>query len=209
MYETYQQTPGDDDVVRILAVLRRLGEPAEVVADRLPRTMVRSGTKRNLPLYIASGILIALFGIPLGSGGVGVLVGLLCALAGLVVAYFAFTGSILLVGAVFGTLGLTRILVPELWDKLVMLGFIQIDGPVADFLEHFPPFDQGLLLLLVASVFIASGWGLLRLGRYLLRGLHFLFSLALDWTRRLAQTIGRRLRYHHPEPAARPAESVL
>src|SRR5260370_26673188 len=73
VYEAYQQTPGDDDVVRILVVLRKLGEPAEVVSDRLPAAMVRSGTKRSLPLYVVGGILIALFGIPLGFGGVGVL----------------------------------------------------------------------------------------------------------------------------------------
>lgn len=52
LYEAYQQTPGEDDVAGILAVLRNLGEPAEVVSDRLPRTMARSGTKRNLPLYV-------------------------------------------------------------------------------------------------------------------------------------------------------------
>ena len=73
VYEAYQQMPGEDDVARIFAVLRNLGEPGEVVADRLPGAMVRSGTRRNLPLYVAGGILIALFGIPLGFGGFGVL----------------------------------------------------------------------------------------------------------------------------------------
>ena len=43
LYEAYQQTPGDDDVTRILTVLRNFGEPAEVVSDRLPGAMVRSG----------------------------------------------------------------------------------------------------------------------------------------------------------------------
>src|SRR5580704_4934651 len=93
LYEAYRQTPGEDDVARILTVLRNLGEPAEVVSDRLPGAMVRSGAKRNLPLYIIGGILIALFGIPLGFGGVGVLVGLLAAVAGVLVAYFAVAGS--------------------------------------------------------------------------------------------------------------------
>src|ERR1035437_2090901 len=89
LYEAYQQTPGDDDVARILAVLRNLGEPAEVVSDRLPGTMVRSGTKRNLPLYVVGGILIGLLGIPLGFGGLGVLVGILGGLAGMLVAFYA------------------------------------------------------------------------------------------------------------------------
>ena len=70
LYEAYQQTSGDDDVARILTVLRNLGEPTDVVADRLPGAMVRSGSKRNLPLYILGGVFIAIFGIPIGFGGV-------------------------------------------------------------------------------------------------------------------------------------------
>ena len=192
LYEAYTQTPGDDDVARILAVLEKLGEPAEVVSDRLPGAMVRSGTKRNLPLYIVGGLLIALFGIPLGFGGIGVLVGLLAALAGVLAAYYAVAGSVLLVGAVFMSMGVVRILLPGLWDKLVLLGFIQINGlPLFDYLS---PSEQGLVLILFASVFVASGLGLLRLGKHLLRGLHFLFRLALDWVRRFARSIRRQLR---------------
>jgi uncharacterized membrane protein len=193
LYEAYQQTPGDDDVARILAVLRNLGEPAEVVSDRLPKTMVRSGTKRTLPLYVVGGILIALFGIPLGFGGLGVLVGILAGLAGMVVAFYATAGSILLVGALFMLLGLTRILLPQMFDKLVVLGFIQFDGPVAEFLDHFSPSEQGLFMILIASLLVASGFGMLRLGKYLLRGLRFLFSLLFDRMRRLAQSLRRKL----------------
>src|SRR5579863_4339599 len=64
IYEAYNQSPGNDDTQRILAVLRNLGDPAEVVADRLPGAMMRSGTSRNVPLYIVGGILLVLFGIP-------------------------------------------------------------------------------------------------------------------------------------------------
>jgi len=49
-------------------------------------------------------------------------------------------------------------------------------------------------MILFASVFVASGLAMLRLGRYLLRGLHFLSSLALDWIRRLAQSVRGKLR---------------
>ena len=76
------------------------------------------------------GIFIALFGIPLGFGGLSVLVGLLLALAGMVVAFYATAGSILLAGAMFTLLGLSRILLPGLFDRLVELGFIQMGGPV-------------------------------------------------------------------------------
>jgi uncharacterized membrane protein len=193
IHEAYRQTPGEDDVAKILAVLRNLGEPAEVVADRLPGAMVRSGTKRNLPLYVLAGITIALFGIPLGFGGVGVLAGLLIAIIGVVFAYYVVVGSFLLVGACFMSLGLIRVVLPELWDKLVMLGFIQFNGPV-EVVNHLSPTGQAFLMIVVASVFVASGLGLLRLGKYLLRGLRFLLSLSFEWTRASAQSVRRRLR---------------
>jgi uncharacterized membrane protein len=194
IYEAYQQAPGDDDVARMLGVLRNLGEPAEVVADRLPGAMVRSGAKRNLPLYVIAGIFIALFGIPLGFGGVGVLVGLLAAVAGILVAYFAAAGSILLVGAIFALLSFVRFALPDVWDKLVMLGVIQINGPVAEYFDRLTPPEQALLMILIATVFAAAGLALLWVGRYLLRGMRFLLSLTFDWTRRFAQTVRGKLR---------------
>jgi len=199
LYEAYRQTPGDDDVGRILAVLRNLGEPAEVVSDRLPGAMVRSGTRRSLPLYIVGGMLIAMFGIPLGFGGVGVLMGLLCGLAGIVMAYYATAGSFLLIGAISMLLGVSRILLPHLWDKLVTLGLIQINGPLGDYFDRVSPAEQGLFWILVAGVFLASGLGMLRLGRYMLRGLLFLFRLVLDWMRGLAHTVRRNLRRNNRE----------
>jgi uncharacterized membrane protein len=192
LYEAYQQTPGTDEVARILGVLRNLGEPAEVVSDRLPGVMVRSGAKRNQLLYVAGGILIALFGIPLGFGGVAVLMGLLGSLAGLVAAYYAITGSVLLVGAVFMLMGMIQIVLPQLWDKLIALGFIQLNGPPAQLLDTFSVPDQGLIMVLFAALFAVSGLGMLRLGKRLLRGLRFLVDLAFDWMRRFAQSIRRR-----------------
>jgi uncharacterized membrane protein len=192
VYEAYQQTPGVDDVARILAVLRNLGEPAEAVSDRLPGAMVRSGTKRSLPLYVVGGILIALFGLPLGFGGLGVLVGLLAAAAGVLIAFYAAAGSITLVGSLVTLLGLIRFLVPHLFDRLVELGFIQLGGPVGEFLDQFSPADQGLLMMLIGCVILAGGVGMLWVGKHLLRGLRFLFSLLFDRIRRLAQTVRRK-----------------
>jgi uncharacterized membrane protein len=199
LYEAYQQTSGLDETARILTVLRNLGEPAEVVSDRLPGAMMRSGTKRNLPLYILTGIIIALFGIPLGFSGVSTLFGLLVALAGVLIAFYAVAGSILFTGALFMLLGLARICLPALWDKLLTLGFIQINGPVGDFFNPLSPVAQGLILMVFSSVFIASGCGMLWLGKHMLRGLRLLFGLAFDGTRRLAQTIRRKLRRDNHE----------
>jgi uncharacterized membrane protein len=194
IYEAYRQRPEEDEVTRILAVLRNFGEPAEVVSDRLPGTMARSGTKRNLPLYIVGGILIGLFGIPLGFGGLGVLVGILAALAGLVVAFYATAGSIVLVGALFTLLGLVRMLLPQLFDRLIMLGFVHISASTADFLDQFSRSEQNLLMILFGGVCLAIGWGMLWLGRYLFRGLRFLLSLLSDRMRRLAQALRGKLR---------------
>jgi uncharacterized membrane protein len=206
IYEAYQQTPGEDDVARILVVLRNLGEPAEVVSDRLPARMVRAGTKRNLPLYVVSGILIALFGIPLGFGGMGVLIGLAAALLGVVVAFYAIAGSILLVGGLFMLLGLTRILFPPVFDMLISRGFLQL-GPLAEFFDQLTVADQGLVMILIAGVFIAAGLGMVWLGKHLVRGLRFLSSLVFDWARRFAQNVRRR--FHRERPAGDVAELSL
>jgi uncharacterized membrane protein len=193
IYEAYRQTPGGDDIARILTVLRNLGEPAEVVADRLPGSMMRSGSSRNFPLYIVAGIFIALFGIPLGFGGVSVLVGLLLALTWFVVVFFAVTGTTLLAGSVIMLLGLSRYFMPQLIDRLIELGIVRIDEPLELFTQ-FSPADQGLLLVLMASIILAAGLGMLWLGKRMLRGLRFLSSLAFDWTRRAAQSIRKRVR---------------
>jgi uncharacterized membrane protein len=200
VYEAYQQTPGDSEVARILAVLRNFGEPAEVVADRLPDTMLRSGSRRNLPLYIIGGLFIALFGIPLGAGGVGVLIGLLAALAGVLVAYFAVTGSVLLVGALFMLLGLVRFLIPRLWDGLVTAGLIQMNGPPAEFLERFSPADQAIIMIVFGAILGVAGLGLLWVGKHLFRGLRFLFTLFVDWTRRGARSARRKLKFDERRP---------
>jgi uncharacterized membrane protein len=200
IYEAYQQTPGDDGIGKILHVLRNLGDPAEVVSDRLPAAMLRSGARRSLPLYILGGMVVALFGIPLGFGGFAVVIGLLVALAGVLVAYYAAAGSMLFAGGIVALAGLVRIILPDFWDKLVSLGFIKMDGPVADFLANFGSFEQGLLILLIASPFLVSGLGLLRLGRHLRRGLRFLFTVAFDWMRRFAQSVRRKLRRDPSQP---------
>ncbi len=201
-HQAQHQRPGDDDVARMLAVLRNFGEPAEVVSDRLPKAMVRSGTRWNLPLYILAGIIIALFGIPLGFWGLGVLLGLMAALTGILVAYYAVAGSFLLVGSCFTALALIRIVLPELWDKMMMLGIIRVNGP-AEFFNHLSPTGQAFIMIVIAAVFVAAGLGLLRLGKYLLRGLRFLMSLIFDGARRLAHTVRRKLR--RDKSAALPA----
>ncbi|MCU0244979.1 MAG: hypothetical protein MUC42_00305 [Bryobacter sp.] len=202
LYESYQQTQGPNDVDRILTVLRNMGEPSELVADRLPAAFLHSGTKRIQPLYILAGILIALFGVPLGAGGVAVLAGILGALVAVLVAYYTAVGAILLCGVFLLLLGLIKINAPGLWDRLVTAGVLQMDGLLADFLEQLTNSEQGFVLIAFAGILCTAGvagiWG----GRYLWRGLRFLFGLAFDRLRLGAQWIRRRF---HPRPWERPA----
>jgi hypothetical protein len=156
--------------------------------------MVRSGTRRNLPLYLIGGILVMLFGIPLGFGGFGVLLGLLAALAGTLAAYFAFTASLFLTGALITLVGLIRFLFPAFWDRLIDLGLIQMSAPLGDLFDRLSPSDGGLLMILCGSTLLVAAWGMFRLGKHLLRGLRFLFSLTFDWVRRFARGVRRKLR---------------
>ncbi len=74
-----------------------------------------------------------------------------------------------------------------MFDQLTLLGFVQISAPTADFLEHFSRPEQNLLMILFGGVWLAIGAGMLWLGRYLFRGLRFLFALLFDRMRRLTQ----------------------
>jgi len=199
IYEAFQNAAGEDDVERILSVLRKLGEPSEVVADRLPQTMVRSGTRRNFPLYVIGGILLALLGIPLGFAGIGVLVGALGALAGILIAYYATAGSAILVGAIGMVLGLSRIYQPEFFDQLVSSGVIHLDAPVGQFLDQFSTTNQGSIMILIGMAFAGSGFGMLWLGRYLFRGLRFLYGIVSEWIPQLFGKIRRIVRRQNKE----------
>lgn len=194
LYEAYQQMPGEDDVARILAVLRNVGEPADLVADRLPSRMVRTGARRNLPLYVAGGLFLALFGLPLGFGGIGVLLGLLVAVGGVVMAYFAVSGSVLLVGALSVLMGLIRLFAPNLWGGLIAVGAIQMNGPAAEVLDHLSDTEQGLVMLTLGSLLAAAGMGMLWVGKHMVRGLRFLLGLAFDWVRSKNEQIRAKLR---------------
>jgi uncharacterized membrane protein len=199
IYESYLQavgsaeSDGSDDVTRILGVLGKLGEPAEVVADRFSEAMLNSGTRRKFPLHIVAGVLIALFGIPLGFGGIAVLAGVLVAMAGIVLSFYATMAVVFLTGTLLLVLGLTRIYEPAVWDRLLAYGVIQMDGPMAGLFDQLTPLGQGVFMMVLAGVFVVCGLTMLWLGKYLTRGLRFLFALVLDWIRKLAIRVRRRV----------------
>ena len=196
VYEAYQLASEENDIARILGVLRRLGSPAEVVSGRLASVFVSAGAKRSLPLYALIGLVIALFGIPLGFGGIAILMGVLLTLTGFALAYYTAVGVVFLTASLFAVMGLVRAYSPEFWERLVSFGIIQMNGQLANFLEPLSATQQGLLFILLGAIFAAAGLGLLHFGRHLIRGLRFLWSLALGSLLRLAQTLRRRFRTH-------------
>lgn len=174
IYESYKQDQAEDDIERIFNVLDRLGEPSEVVATRVAGDMKRLGKKRRLPLYILAGIVIGLFGVPLGLGGLAVLLGLGITLAALIFCYYAIAGCLLLAG----------------WLTFIVT-FIRLFAP-GFLIEYFHTMDQFLdpplsvVVNFAAAVFcVFAGLGMFKLGGHILRGSRFLFDLPRDAIRRL------------------------
>lgn len=195
VYDAYQEAASEDDVERILNVLRRLGEPAEVVSDRLPTSMIRSGRTRSAPAYVIGGILLAVFGIPLGFGGAAVVVGMLAAFAGLLAGLYAAAFASILAAALWLALGLTRMYEPELWNRLLAAGVIQIDPQTASILEQLPTAVQASGMIMIACVFALMGAGLLWVAKRYFRCVSFLFSLVFDKVRSLSKRAQRTEAY--------------
>jgi uncharacterized membrane protein len=188
IYESYTSDAAPDEVERILSVLRRLGEPDEVISNRMPEAVKRLGKGKKAPLYIVAGILIALFGLPLGIGALALLMGLLVTLFGLLVTYYG-TGITLVVGGFLtAVISGISILSPDLVAHINELAGTQV---INLGLWNDPELGGYVALLLS---FLLMGVGLLMLwsGKYLWRGWRFVFMLIISKTRsifsRLAQS---------------------
>ena len=130
-----------------------------------------ASARRELWFLVLAGLLIALFGFPLAVGGLGVVFGILATLAGLLFAWYALAGAFLFSSAIFLAAGLIRMYQPGLWDNLVASGYIQINGPVAEFLDQLSPPGQGFQFVLLAVALGAAGAGLFWIGKRFQRGL--------------------------------------
>ena len=190
IYESYCAESDSEPVGRILNVLRKLGEPADVVAEKLQESLLSLKRLKKVPLSVLGGIVVGMFGLPLGFAGVAALLGALGAMLALVAAFFATATLLLVTGVVGMGLGLLRMLNPDLWDQLVAQGFIQVDGRVGQFFDLLSPAAQGGLLVFVFMAVAAAGLGMLWLSKRILRGLRFIFGLMLD----RARTLFRRRR---------------
>jgi uncharacterized membrane protein len=180
--EAFAGESAGDEMERLLRVLRRLGEPADVISERMSPAMVKLGRKKGLPFYILSGVLIALFGLPLGAGVFGVLIGVLAAIIGLLVAYFATALSFLVSGAI-GIIVSVVIMMDPIIIERINSAFGGVEGFHLVLLGsplNLPPQTEASICLILSVILAGLGalmfWG----GRYLLRGISYMFRISWD-----------------------------
>jgi uncharacterized membrane protein len=170
--ESFRADATPDEVTRILKVLDKLGEPADVIASRMPEAMVTLGKKRKLPFLILAGLLIAFFGVPLGLSGLGAAVGLIIGLLGLVLAFYVVAFSLILTGWLGAVVLAIRAFKPGFLDP-----YMDIYPLVAD-----PTLN--IVIYIVGALLMAGlGFGMLWLGSRMLRGLRFVFRLLIGKVR--------------------------
>ena len=175
IFESYTSDSTKDDVDRIFNVLIKLGEPGEVFAQRMPDQMVKMGKERKLPLYILSGILIALFGIPIGATGVGLLLAAIFTILGLLVAFFATAISFIIAGFCGMIASVIYIIDPLFLDHLFNDFSFGLNH-----LQWASPIPEGILGLVGSMILAGVGILLLFLGRYIFRGIRFLFQVTME-----------------------------
>lgn len=182
IYESYNAENEGDDIDRILRTLKRLGEPAEVAANRMGESVSLLGQKKKSLLYILSGFLIIFFAAPLGMGGLAVIVGLLFALLGLLIAYFATAVSLVVSGFLSALIGLIAIISPDI--------FLHINRWAGEAIFQFGPFQNhpqiaGVITLIIAMMLAALGLFMLWSGKHIWRGFRYMLHLLLGRIRKI------------------------
>ncbi len=176
IYESYSNDAAPDEVERILNVLGKLGEPSRVFSDKVSGKVVTMGKNRNLPLYILAGVLIGLFGLPIGIGGIGVLFGIIGAVLAMVLAYFLTAGSFIIAGLAGMAVSIIRIADPIYLDQVA-----EVLGVEVTHAFYFSsPVAEGILGLFASMMIGAVGVLLLIFGRYIFRGINFLFNMTVE-----------------------------
>lgn len=176
IYESFNAESGGDDIDRILRALKRLGEPAEVASSRVGESVSRLGRQKKSLIYVLSGFLIIFFAAPLGMGGLGVIAGLLAALLGLLIAYFATAVSFVVSGFICALVGLITIISPDI--------FLEINHWAGEAIFQFGPFQNhpqiaGVIILIIAMMLAALGLLMLWSGKHIWRGLRYTLNLML------------------------------
>lgn len=184
IYESYQNDATGDEIDRILRVLKKLGEPGDVYAKKVPEAIVKIGTERKRPLYILGAILIAFFALPLGMGAVGVIIGVIGAIFGLLAAYFVTAFGFVLAGFLGIIFSIIKIAHPEFLDEVI----IKLGGQVSHF---FHPTLEGILGLIACLILAGIGVLMLFFGRNIFKGLKFLWNISIAKIKEIG--IGKKL----------------
>lgn len=172
IYESFVNDPTENEIDRILNVLNKLGEPSNVISSRVSTAMVSMGKKQKLPFYILAGILIALFGLPLRITGISVLICIIVTVCILILAYYMTAIVLVISGAVGAIASIIRII-----DPYFLTEYIQIYDIIPD------PRVGSILGLITSILIVGLGFGMIWLGKYMMRGIKFLFKLTLDRTK--------------------------
>jgi uncharacterized membrane protein len=180
IYESFTHDAPGDEIERILAVLRRLGDPADVVSSRMPEAVKRLGKGKKAPLYIVAAVLITLFGLPLGLGALALLVGFLVAFFGLMIAFYGAGITLVVGGFLSAVISSITILAPNLISRVN-----EAMGTEVVRLGLFPgdPELSGYVALICSLILLGIGLLLLWSGKYLWRGWRFVSILILSKTR--------------------------
>jgi len=169
IYESFRNDPTENEVDRILKVLDKLGEPANVISARMPEAMVTLGKKKKLPFLILAGLLIAFFGVPIGMSGLSLAVGLIIGVLALVLSFYIVAFSLILTGWLSAVVMIVRIFSPGFLDP-----WIDIYPLVPD------PTLNTVIYIFGALLIAALGFGLLWLGSRLMRGVRFVFRFLFE-----------------------------
>lgn len=179
IYESFRNDPTEDEVARILKVLDKLGEPASVISSRMPEAMVTLGKRKKLPFLILAGVLIAFFGIPLGSSALGLAVGLIIGVLALVLSFYIVAFALILTGWLSAVIMIIRLFRPEFLEP-----YMDIYPLVSD-----PTFNT-IIYIIGALLIAAIGLGMFWLGTRMMRGIRFVFRLLFakvrNWRKKAA-----------------------
>lgn len=174
IYESYMNDKNENEIDRILSALNKFGDPSEVFQKKGPETMYKIGKEKNIPLYIIIGTLIAIFGLPLGFSGLGVLLGLLGLLLGILIAYFATALGFTLGGMAGIFASIIHIVDPTFFHR--------ISGETITFSTGFFSFPnttvEGVFGIFISLILTALGLFMFFSGKYIFRGLRTVTNLS-------------------------------
>jgi uncharacterized membrane protein len=178
IYDAYMNETAGDEIDRILIVLKRLGDPADVISSRMPQAVGRLGIGKKAPMYILAGSLIALFGVPLGLGAVALLTGLMTALFALLVAFYGAGISLVVGGFLSSIICLIAATSPGILDRFnsaVGMEVLKI-GPLP-FVND--PQLAAIIALIISLLLGVLGLLLLWSGKFVWRGFRFVGMLII------------------------------